>query len=183
MRKPLFIHIPKAGGGSIHNHFRKYNPDLSENLHKCVSSYSKEYRDSCFVFTFTRNPYDRLVSAYFYLTTGRLRHEGDIHFGKTLSSNFREFVIKDLSNNLNWLHLRPQISWLDQSVDYIGRLENYKKDFDNICDMIGIPKTPLLHINKTTHKHYTEYYDDEIRDIVTGIYAEDIERLGYWFEE
>lgn len=67
MKKPLFIHIPKAGGSSIQNIIKKYNKDLTGCLHKNVTDYSKEYRNSCFVFTFVRNPYDRLLSAHKYL--------------------------------------------------------------------------------------------------------------------
>ena len=39
----------------------------------------------------------------------------------------------------------------------------------------------LPHLNKTTNKHYTEYYDEETVEIISDLYSEDIKLLGYKF--
>jgi len=179
---PIFIHIPKAGGTSIKIIVEKYNKDLPDCLHKYVTFYSEQERNSCFVFSFTRNPYDRLLSAHKYLTNG-YGNLGNIKFGKTLSSDFKYFVKHQLNNNMNWLHFLPMKFWLDDDIDFIGKMENYEHDFNTVCDKIGIPQQQLPHKNISKHKHYTEYYDDETRQIVSEIYAEDIERFGYKFEQ
>jgi hypothetical protein len=68
-------------------------------------------------------------------------------------------------------------------IDFVGRFENLQNDFDAVCDTIGVPRQQLLNSNHIQRKRYTEYYDEETREIVAKHHARDIEYFGYKFGE
>ena len=186
--KCIFLHIPKTGGIS-------FKTILSQNVtvdnkfkggHPKLSYYSKVWNiNSYFKFCFVRNPWDRLLSCYIYLKGGgrnNCRH--DIEAGKVLKDiEFLNFI-KNIYN-YNFLHIRPQMYFIEDisNFDFIGRFETLQEDFNIVCDKIGIPRQQLPHINKSKHKHYTEYYNEEAKQIVAEKYAQDIEYFGYEFGE
>jgi len=187
----IFIHVPKCAGQSIRN-------TLFENLvpgHINVYTYQlifpKRVFDSYFKFTFVRNPWDRLVSAYLFMKSGGA-HKKDQDWAKQHLSaypDFESFIKQGLIKKeiQDWPHFRPQIKFLTKQngelgVDFIGRIENIQADMKYIQDRLNIHKE-LLYINKTEAKNedYRNYYSPESRDLVAAVYQEDITQFGYEF--
>jgi hypothetical protein len=189
-KKSIFVHIPKCAGISI-------NQSIFGCLaggHTSFDYYLRIFEAECilsyFKFTIARNPWDRLVSAYFFMKKGGL-NEIDYEWSrKELSqfSTFDDFVRNWLNeeNICKHSHFRPQSHYiLDKrgkvELDFIGFIENIKDDFSYIQDCLGLNEK-LQESNSSSHRPYTSYYTDETRKIVEQIYKEDIVLLGYEFD-
>ena len=161
----------KAGRGSLEF-------PLNNEIFKVIN-------DTHFTFIFVRNPWDRIVSFYenkFKKKNNNFAKAHKISNSKNISfkSFICDFLINDtLTSNKHWC-IQSDMSFIGE-INFIGRFENLQKDFHIICDKIGIPRQKMPHKNATKHKHYTEYYDEETKQIVAEKYAKDIEYFGYEF--
>ena len=196
--KYVYIHIPKTGGTSVEQSLIQIShpeivkpvafwPDVlkeefvvgnSSNQHWPLDMFDKytDYKSLCTV----RNPFSRMVSEFTYIKRGYNMSRAALP-----NLDFSSFVKQDLIESLaHPFHARRQVDFIHtptNHVDYIIKFETLQQDFDTVCDKIGITRQQLPHKNKTKHKHYTEYYDDETREIVAEKYAKDIEYFGYKF--
>ena len=142
--------------------------------------------DEYFKFTFVRNPWDRFVSLFNYekkvvhkKEKYGIDHLGYEKFKKNTEHGDFSLWLRDAGTMLISNFLSDDSGNL--MMDFIGKTENLQQDFDTVCGKIGIKRKKLLHINKTNHKHYTEYYDEETKQIVAKKYAKDIEYFNYEF--
>lgn len=193
--KHLFIHVPKCAGMSISNICQKngiyIDPINRSNswIRERESFANKEDFDYKYSFAFVRNPFDRMVSAWKCpWVSAKTRYDESEY--KTFKHFILDFLPEDSKKNyFRWSHVMPFTDVrmklfnknLDQSISFIGRFENLQQDFNIVCDSIGIPHQTLPRKNKSKHKHYTEYYDNETRQTVEKKYAKDIEYFGYEF--
>jgi hypothetical protein len=189
----VFVHIPKCAGTSICG-------SLFGNIvsnHLSIAEYgvvfSREEFDSYFKFAFVRNPWDRLVDAYYFLKEGGWNERDKKWYQENLSAynNFGSFVKMWVNpdNIKKCPHFRPQRDFIciegDNTpiVDFIGYFENLYQDFTYVSNRIGI-SAELMHLNRTPsrEKDYKAYYDNEMIEIVSDAYRDDIRILGYNFD-
>ena len=173
---------PKTASSSIDRALQEYNDSDIRRNHLTLLELDLNI-ENYFVFTFVRNPWSRLVSYYsqmkrpINLKDSNRKKLYDLANGSTFCNFLKKLNKfaggKDVQNNFYLLNGTP--------IDFIGRFENLQEDFNVVCDKIGIPRQELPHKNKSKHKHYTEYYDEETKQIVAETYAKDIEYFGYEF--
>lgn len=130
-------------------------------------------------FAFVRNPFDRFISYCAFMSRKNGQFESN-------PQAFMRFIIRDRPP-LQHLLFRPQFEMLCDAegrlaMDRIGHVETMQADYESICAQIGIPSQVLEQVNASQHRHFAEYYDDELRELVATMYARDLELFGYRFE-
>lgn len=153
---------------------------------KCWTGYYIWKR--CFTFTFVRNPWDLMVSSYFWWLNkaqkwnkfnpqikeiqllGNFNAFMHSKYGQEMINEIKANFFDYISNGNNQI-----------IVKFIGKFENLEEDWEKICDSIGIEHRKLPHINKGERNHYREYYNDETRDIVAERFKKSIEMFEYEF--
>lgn len=189
-KKAIFIHIPKCAGISVAK-------SLFGNLgggHNTLEQYSYIFPPkellSYFKFTFVRNPWDRLVSAYHFLKAGGITEADAKFFDEHLSEfyDFNEFVLEWVNEENIWLgqHFRPQVSYLEDKrkklkPDFIGKFESIEQDYAYICNKLGVAGT-LPKTNQSNRMNFRNYYTPDTIEIVRRVYKKDIEGFNYDFE-
>ena len=153
---------------------------INDLYEKDVSEYFK--------FAFVRNPYERAVSDWKFLRGRSNKKWRSKTFLKYLNCDgYFKRMLSDKKNKSTRIdHTYSQFDFLYSKdgkclVDFIGKFENLQEDFNTICDKMGIARKTLPYSKKQKYKNYTEYYDDETREIVAEKYAKDIEYFGYEF--
>jgi len=134
--------------------------------------------DRMFKWTIVRNPWDRVLSAYDYLT-----RKGII---KGQLEDFDTFVRTKLAQR-GWSidpHFFPQTDHL--MVDSMVRYENLENDWPVVAEKLGC-STNLTKRNGSHRRigqHYSDYYKTQSSiDVIRRLYEKDCIELNYDYEE
>lgn len=185
MQPFVFVHINKTGGSSV-----ALALGLPTQMHATAlemrQHLTREQWDSAFKFAFTRNPWDKVVSHYHYRVL-----TNQIGLGNR-ATNFNEWVRRTYGEQDPAFYdaprfFMPQFGWISDEggeiiIDFIGRYETLADDFASVCGQLGITRA-LPHVRKSDHAHYSEYYQDDTREIIGTWFRKDIEMFGYHFAD
>lgn len=199
--KFCYIHIPKTSGSSLTSILSPYiakehrkSKTRKEGMgwqdtwhidhqHSFLNKHNITNINGLDVITIIRNPYSRIISFFNNFNRGKF-------------STFKEFLLTD----------SPSMCAYDKSLHQLPIIKNdfgievkwYKQEENahyNICKDYGLKyiETELVvgagdAIEKEKsipyhRKNYSEYYDNESREIVAKKYAKDIEYFNYKFGE
>jgi len=144
--------------------------------------------DDVAVFTFVRNPWDRVLSAFSFCQ--QLRRKGEAYNKINRRLTFHDWMVDVLrvqGPSVNQHFAEQADSFMCNGVRIpeilIGRYERLDEDWGELADRVGLPNTLPERLNASRHEHYTTYYDPETRDIVSRLYRAEIDALGYEYGE
>jgi|TARA_R110000824_G_C14935299_1_gene649206 hypothetical protein len=139
-----FIHIPRCGGSGIEDNFDLFYkenfwvPNFTHHFSNCqfapqhfthqiLDSFLDVEQKKWFSFTLVRNPYNRIISEYFYIHKNfyfkPINDFNESHFINWLTTDLIEF-------NLD--HKLPQSTFIDKPVDLVIKLEELEKGYQKL---------------------------------------------------
>ncbi len=167
--------------------FRQYNA----KKYKRYTKDKHKKNSNKFTFTFVRNPFSRLVSAYKNKIINDEKPNYDITNIDFINKKFKLFRFKKKESFENFLgkldpivirqngHFIPLHMIIfyrgKKLVDYIGRFENLQGDYEKIKNKYGTK--PLGHLNKSSYKSkkWQDYYTPRLARKVYKLYKKDFD--------
>lgn len=194
-RHLLFIHIPKTGGNSIQNLLAPFSEDEKIMLghhqdgyerfdiknrnypkltkHSSLTEYRASYPASLFEslnkMTVVRNTFDRVISYYFS------PHRGDVKWDR---DRFIEFLPE--VKPIQYYIALPGQQLLEavENIDWLLRFEDIRSGFASFAKQNALPQD-MPHVNKSPLELKHELYDEELIEIVTDRFKEEVDFFGF----
>jgi hypothetical protein len=197
----LHIHIPKTGGTSVQNYFSsiykiplnnkslffgltenekiKHNLQIDSSLQHISYLTMVKYKhyfnihfENIQMITVVRNPYDRIVSALFFINR--------IHKNSTKEDVFKEIKLFLSSKSVD-NHNLPQYRFIiDETGEIVSNIKILRTETLN-ADMHALGYTNFNTRMNVNH-HKTDYYgylNNESIQLINEVYDEDFKRFNY----
>jgi len=204
IRMALSALIRQTPASSEQVHLRRYSGLKSPKQVGSSAFYRLVKDQGALRFSFVRNPYDRLVSAWAdkfqnkALVAGDpfietyLKHRGTIDLSlpknsdQTLSfADFAHFAAATADRRIDahWQLQDDMLSVSGIGFDFIGKVESFSQDFARVMEHVGPDHARVeavnAHFNKSRRQSWRDYYTSALADQVYRAYERDFDRLFY----
>jgi hypothetical protein len=187
----IYFPIAKCASSTLLCHFNNLSENASQlDIHYPTSAnktltlltyteISNKYSDY-FKFTFVRNPFTRIETLY----------KTKEHIYNYISKNnmsLKDFIkfISKCPNFISDVHFRAQHTFITNNngelfIDYIGKIESFNADYENIRTHIKIPKPKIFkNASRATKHNKISQLDSNDKKMIYKRYHYDFELFGY----
>jgi hypothetical protein len=165
---------PAVDGHKPRNHHGFTNHIKASRIKAKVSA---EIWNNYLKFAFERNPFDKVVSWYWW----RKKRHG-------LSDTFDEFIEKCTNGKYSYRFPVDYDKYAIDGkvvVDFIGRYESLQDDLKQIYQRLGIPFEDKLTYQKDDSRKdkndYRTFYNEDTKKLISNMFHREISLLGYEF--
>jgi hypothetical protein len=150
-----------------------------------IALHGKSNVDSLFKTVFVRNPFPRILSAFFYNAWDRrLTFEQFVrHKLEQRCEENRVSTVNHFGELHRFTHYEGELY-----ADFLGRLENVEADVAELSRIIQVPldlsneRQHAKTVATTVYEHYSQAYDERMVDLVYRLYRRDFDLFGYTFK-
>lgn len=203
----VWYRIAKTGTRTLHQVLSESVEDYVYVVSKTATQRQKEVvaslvRSGAFSFSCVRNPWERLVSAWYdkfkrardreHYLRSRLRRcdmlDPSTPAQTIIDADFSVFVAQLENSELfkRDPHFKPQSRLLPaHELTYLARFEHYERDVAEILKRLNVPyslQLPHKNASLARDQRFQSYFSPKERATVAELYAADIDRFGYSFE-
>jgi hypothetical protein len=182
-QKVIYLKFPKNGGTSLLRHWigqnysgRVYHyGDTPDEFDKWLEDITDEELQEYFIYTISRNPYDRFISQYVYIY-------GDNDVKKTCT----HAKLDNEPDPIRRHHFMSQseLCLTADMFDYIGKMESFEESLEVLSKQLSCILEDVPNTNKSsrTKSDYSDYFDDNLLRLVNERYKRDFEMFRYTME-
>lgn len=204
--KPIFIHISKNAGSSI---VHSAGAQIDNASHITAYRWISIHGEHPNLFAVIRNPFDRVVSEYFFRRKRYENHEKNPHLAN-LHLGFNDWLIDTFErgsfctkeffngsgvpyNSANMVNGRliwfiTQCEWLNEPtqnqplVKHLLRFENLDLDWRNFSSKYpNLPRTLQVVNRSRDNNDYRKHYTNTSKRIIERLFEDDLNKYNYDF--
>jgi len=192
-RRLAFIHIPKTAGSSITNllemgsrenffevNYGAYEFDgvtyAPQHLTPALLQTLVPDFDSYTTFCFTRHPYTKAVSEYYWLRKDVDKRKVRVFFEPL----FRRWIRRELAKK-DMDHKLPQSDYVS-GCQHVFKFEELHERWDDIARVMGVEasaKLPRLVVGRQNTERIASRLSPKTKELLQELYPNDFEALGY----